>query len=78
MVAAVVVTVAVSRVQGIGCAGVTRLCAWCEKQLSSTPTSHASCKARADASYPAANDTSYLSSKASLDAYAQLPLEFAP
>ena len=32
---------------------------------------------RADASSPAASDTSYPSSKASHDAYAQLPLEFA-
>jgi hypothetical protein len=31
--AAVAVTVAVSRVQGIGCAGVTRLCAWCENPI---------------------------------------------
>jgi hypothetical protein len=33
MVAAVAVAVAVSRVQGIGCAGVTRLCAWCENPI---------------------------------------------
>ena len=47
-------------------------------QPSPTPASHASCKARADASSPAAGDTSYPSSRASRDACAQLPLEFAP
>ena len=36
-----------------------------------------SCQARADASPPAASDTSYPSPEASLDAYAQLPLELA-
>ena len=47
-------------------------------QPSSTPAVYASCKARADASPPAASDGSYPSSEASCDAYAQLPLEFAP
>ena len=47
-------------------------------QPSSTPAVYALCKARADASYPAASDTSYPSSRASHDAYAQLLLEFAP
>jgi hypothetical protein len=31
--AAVAVTAAVSRVPGIGCAGVTRLCTWCENPI---------------------------------------------
>jgi hypothetical protein len=39
---------------------------------------YASCKARADASSPAASDGSYPSSRASGDGYALLPLEFAP
>ena len=39
---------------------------------------YVSCTARADASSPAARDTSYPSLEASHDAYAQLPLEFAP
>ena len=39
---------------------------------------YASCKARADASSPAASDGSYPSSGASHDGYALLPLEFAP
>jgi hypothetical protein len=52
--------------------------AYTSQQPSSTPTVYASCKARADASSPAASDISYPSSEASHDAYAQLPLEFAP
>ena len=42
------------------------------------PTSHALCKARADASSLAASDTYYPSSEASHDAHAQLSLEGAP
>src|SRR5262249_61266640 len=51
--------------------------AYTGQQPPSTPAVYASRKARADASSPAASDTSYPSSKASHDACAQLLLEFA-
>lgn len=51
--------------------------AYTGQEPSPTPTVYASCKARADASSPAASDGSYPSSEASKDGCALLPLEFA-
>ena len=61
-----------------GSGAVTRAwAAYTGQQPSPRSASHASCRARADASSPAASDTSYPSCKASHDGYAQLPLAFA-
>jgi len=62
-----------------GSGAVSRTWAAYTGQEPSSPAAvYASCKARADASSPAASDGSYPSSRASGDGYALLPLEFAP
>ena len=62
-----------------GSGAVSRAWAAYTGQEPSSPAAvYASCKARADASPPAASDSSYPSSEASHDGYALLPLEFAP
>jgi len=61
-----------------GSQGVPPANAGGDQDASCTPAVYASYQARADASFPAAGDTSYPSSEASPDAYAQMPLDFTP